>query len=246
MSALAKAVRQYETSAAPLRRARSYIQSRLEYASKRQSRRGLYEFFAGQYAALPHGARVLSVGAGGPINGQLNAAAGERDLAVLTIDVSAERRPDVVGDACRNPFGDGLFDAVVMGEVLEHCHDPFAAVAGARRVLRPGGRLIASTPFIFPIHNRPVDYWRFTRYGLELLLRDFSDVRVAERNSWPESLNVLRSRLYKEPDAASRRLALPMGLWSLALAPLARASGRLIPSDAMTTGYVATATRPTD
>ena len=218
------------------------VSNRLEIMSKRVSRRGLYEFYAAEYAALAGGSRVLSVGAGGPINKQLMRFAKEKAFSVVALDVSASRRPDVVADACRSPFAENSFDAVVMAEVLEHCHDPRGALAGARRCLRPGGRLLLSTPFIFPIHNRPVDYWRFTRYGLELLLADWEAVDVRERNSWPEAINVLGGRLYKEE--AGRFLAAVSGARSFAAAPLARLLGAAVKSDAMTTGYVATATRP--
>ena len=44
------------------------------------------------------------------------------------------------------PFPDNAFDAVVLGEILEHIPDPDKVLAEAMRVVRPGGRVIASTP----------------------------------------------------------------------------------------------------
>jgi ubiquinone/menaquinone biosynthesis C-methylase UbiE len=44
------------------------------------------------------------------------------------------------------PFADGSFDVVWMGEVLEHVQDGLGLLAEVGRVLRPGGRLLISTP----------------------------------------------------------------------------------------------------
>lgn len=52
------------------------------------------------------------------------------------------------------PFADASFDVVVAGELLEHLADPAAAVAEARRVLRPGGRFVGSVPNPFRLKGR--------------------------------------------------------------------------------------------
>lgn len=48
--------------------------------------------------------------------------------------------------ATRLPFQDGTFDAVNLGDVLEHMEDPAAAVRELMRVTRPGGAIVISTP----------------------------------------------------------------------------------------------------
>lgn len=52
----------------------------------------------------------------------------------------------VIDDAADLPFESGTFDVVVCSEVLEHLFEPQRAAAEALRVLRPGGRFIATVP----------------------------------------------------------------------------------------------------
>lgn len=75
--------------------------------------------------------------------------------------------PDVFGDACALPVRSACMDGVMLFEVLEHVPDPQKVLAEIARVLRPGGVLLVSVPFMYPIHNAPFDFHRFTRHGLE-------------------------------------------------------------------------------
>jgi SAM-dependent methyltransferase len=52
------------------------------------------------------------------------------------------------------PFGEGTFDVVVAGELLEHVRHPDRLVGEVRRVLRPSGRFVASVPNGFRLKNR--------------------------------------------------------------------------------------------
>jgi SAM-dependent methyltransferase len=65
----------------------------------------------------------------------------------------------LAADAGRLPLADGALDAIVLGEVLEHCPDPAAIVGEGLRALRPGGLLIATTP------NRTRHSARLPSYG---------------------------------------------------------------------------------
>lgn len=80
-------------------------------------------------------------------------------------------RPDVFADAANLPFPDSSFDAVVCLEVLEHVPAPQRVMNEIARVLRPGGRLWLSMPFIYPLHDAPYDFQRYTVPGLRRDLR---------------------------------------------------------------------------
>jgi SAM-dependent methyltransferase len=73
------------------------------------------------------------------------------------------------------------FDLVVLDEILEHVARPWVAVEEARRILKPGGCLVTSSPFLIAEHRMPKDYWRFTKDGYRVLLENYSTVDV---HSW--------------------------------------------------------------
>ncbi len=70
------------------------------------------------------------------------------------------------------PFADSTFDTILCTEVLEHTQSPFQVMHELARLLVPGGHLILSVPFIYPIHEAPFDHWRFTAHGLVRMCED--------------------------------------------------------------------------
>jgi SAM-dependent methyltransferase len=82
---------------------------------------------------------------------------------------------DLQGTVESLPVDDASFDVVLCTQVLEHCADPAAAVAELRRVVRPGGRVLASTHGVQVYHPAPDDLWRWTHTGLERLFREHAD-----------------------------------------------------------------------
>lgn len=82
------------------------------------------------------------------------------------------RPPDVYGDACSLPIATDTADVVFLFEVLEHVVAEKEALFEVQRILKPGGRFYVSVPFIYPIHDAPIDYRRFTIYGLRVLLAE--------------------------------------------------------------------------
>ncbi len=73
-------------------------------------------------------------------------------------------------DSAALPFRDGCADAVTAFQVLEHLQEPATFLREAYRVLRSGGHVVLTTPFMWGIHEAPHDYYRYTAYGLQYLL----------------------------------------------------------------------------
>jgi len=60
------------------------------------------------------------------------------------------------------PLDSETYDAVLSMNTLEHVFDPNFVIGEMYRVLRPGGELVISTPFLYPIHGHPDDFFRPT------------------------------------------------------------------------------------
>lgn len=64
------------------------------------------------------------------------------------------------------PFDESIFDTVILSSVLEHIPEPALLWAEIARILRPGGRILMDTPFYYPLHEIPYDFYRYSSYAL--------------------------------------------------------------------------------
>ena len=140
-------------------------------------------------------------------------------------------------DACSLKFAENSFDLVCMMEVLEHISTPHLAISEIYRVLKPSGTLIMSTPFLFGIHDAPHDYYRYTKYGLMYLLKDFIRVDVRERNAYISTLIVLLSRLIMSEFKRDKLIGIIFIYLSVLLFPLIWLLDNIILTRNITTGY---------
>lgn len=76
----------------------------------------------------------------------------------------------IYADSTHLPLRDRCADTVLTTQVLEHVPEPLRMLREAHRVLRPGGKLIMTAPFVWGEHETPQDFYRYTSYGLRYLL----------------------------------------------------------------------------
>ena len=107
-----------------------------------------------------------------------------------------------MGDITRNNshIPPNSFDAILCTEVLEHVVDPFAAVRELRRITKKGGHLLVTTPLNARIHGPIPDCWRFTEFGLKVLLRDweavdFFKLDTPDRNLFPLHYGIIVKKI---------------------------------------------------
>lgn len=117
-----------------------------------------------------------------------------------TFDIDPARKPQIVGDAHELPFENASFSCILCSEVLEHLYDPRKAIAEMYRVLKPGGIVVLTTRFIFPVHDAPHDYFRFTPYGLRMLFEDWEIVEEASETGTFGTIAVLLQRIIFQTD----------------------------------------------
>jgi SAM-dependent methyltransferase len=151
---------------------------------------------------------------------------------------------DVFGTALSLPFRDRAFDAVVSFEVLEHVPDTGAMLGELARLVRPGGTLVLTAPFLWGEHCQPHDYFRFSVYGLRQLLTERGFTVVAQRRAnglW----TLLGERLcYALAPVYGRRLTWVHASLSFLILACAWLLERLHPVDTDYTTSVIVARRP--
>lgn len=114
--------------------------------------------------------RVLDIGCGQkPYQKLFNC----REYVGIEIDTPENRlnkKADVFYKNGRIPFEDGTFDSVVISQVFEHVFDPKQMLSEIFRLLKPGGRLLMTVPFVWDEHEQPFDFARYSSFGLAHLL----------------------------------------------------------------------------
>jgi SAM-dependent methyltransferase len=131
--------------------------------SETELRRAVAAFAAG----LPTGGAVLDVGCGARPYENLFPDSSYTGIDVEHSGRSADyKRPDVYFDGLSIPYDEASFDSVICTQVLEHSVDPDALLREMCRVLRPGGRLLITVPFMWGLHEVPFDFRRYSMFGL--------------------------------------------------------------------------------
>lgn len=93
--------------------------------------------------------------------------------------------PNIYANGQFLPFKNDSFTDICLLEVMEHVPEPDLVLKEAFRILKPNGTVYFTAPFMYPIHDAPYDYQRWTRFGIINLAKDagFSITSIKQRGT---------------------------------------------------------------
>ncbi len=94
------------------------------------------------------------------------------------------------------PFADETYDTVILSDVLEHLPEPELLWGELSRILKPGGHALINTPYFYPLHEIPYDFYRYSCYALRRFAENYG-FKVVELRALGGSPEVLADILGK-------------------------------------------------
>lgn len=153
-------------------------------------RRSNWQYLNEKISKLPVEAKILDVGAG---HGDFADIFEGRHY--FSLDIFPYAEVDLVVDLAQEcPFAEGTFDVVVLMNVLEHVYENRELIKNIGKVLRPGGQLIITVPFLLKVHQAPFDFSRYTPYYLTQLAEE-SGFLVKNLDGYFDTLYLLNESL---------------------------------------------------
>jgi SAM-dependent methyltransferase len=136
----------------------------------------MFKVPANPYDLLPADAIIFDIGSKSA-RGLYRVGGPPRDAKVVCVDIAPGAGVDLVADAHdMHMVPDNSVDCVVTISMLEHVRYPQKIVKEIHRILKPGGIIYVSVPFVFPFHSDPYDFYRFSCQGVAVLCEDFERI----------------------------------------------------------------------
>lgn len=80
------------------------------------------------------------------------------------------KKADYFYDGKIFPFNNSEFDSIIISQVFEHVFNPEEFLSKVNRVLKMGGVMLITVPFLWDEHEQPFDYGRYSSFGLKFIL----------------------------------------------------------------------------
>ena len=177
------------------------------HASSLENMQRCYDFYvAARQVAPGEKLTVVEIGSEEFNGAYRDIFAGER-FAYIGCDRAPGPGVDIVlDDPYKLPLADGSADIVLSGQMLEHCEFFWLSFGEMLRVLKPDGYLFLIAPSGGPIHNYPVDCYRFYPDAYKALARhagcQLLDWWHDDRGPWNDLVGVFRHQGASPPTIA--------------------------------------------
>jgi SAM-dependent methyltransferase len=104
----------------------------------------------------------------------------------LDLENNLYQKPELAWDGERIPLEDNSIDCAIATEILEHCFEPQKVLKEVCRVLKPEGLFFLTTPFLWPLHDTPWDFYRYTPFSLDKLMSQtgFKNINMKPLGGW--------------------------------------------------------------
>lgn len=169
---------------------------------------------------------ILDVGCGHMPYKPLLTQPGSRVTRYIGLDLpdTVYAKADMIWDGKTIPLPNESVDSAMVTEVFEHCPEPEVVMKEVYRVLKPGGFMFFSVPFLWPLHCAPHDEYRYTPFSLRRHLANsgFSSIAIRAAGGWHLSMAqmiglwIRRSPargIWRTLKSLLARLAVPLVLW---------------------------------
>jgi len=145
--------------------------------------------------------RTLDAGCGSKPYERLYASNEYVGLEFDSPENRASKKADHYYDGKTFPFVDGEFDSVVTTEVFEHVFNPDQFLDEVHRVLKPGGMVLMTMPFVWDEHEQPHDFARYSSFGIRALLEKHGFEVIKQRKSMDDIrvvFQMINAYIYKK------------------------------------------------
>lgn len=116
-------------------------------------------------------------------------------------------KPDLLWDGNSIPLDNKVIDTVIATEFFEHVPDPEKIMKEIFRVLKPGGVIFFTVPFIWYLHIVPFDEYRYTPFSFKRHLQNsgFINIDIKTLGSWDASLAQMIAIWYQQRPLSKKR-----------------------------------------
>ncbi|MEP1057254.1 MULTISPECIES: methyltransferase domain-containing protein [Cyanophyceae] len=132
------------------------------------ARKGLYQHIKALSPSIK--GKTLDVGCGQKPYQGLYPNSDYIGLEIGSFETNCNRAADYFYDGVHFPFAEQEFDSVITNQVFEHVFNPDQFLSEIYRILKPEGFLLLTVPFVWDEHEQPVDYARYSSFGLKHIL----------------------------------------------------------------------------